>query len=117
LSWICPALGIGLTVICASTRIRLLTDVVALVCSWVIVASLILGVVALRGVRKHGAKGILIPSIIGIIICGVALLFLGTALIAGIKNAGKTVLPLQSAKMTESMGAEQTNTATQSPSK
>jgi len=36
---------------------------------------LIFGITALFGVSKHGSKGILVPAIVDIIICGLLILF------------------------------------------
>jgi hypothetical protein len=113
LSWLCPAVGLVLAVVCGSTHIRPLIELVGLVCSLVILLSLILGIVALCGVREHGPQGILIPSIFGISISGLILLLVGLALMAGVVE-GNAERRQQRAKMIDRMEAGQTNPPPQS---
>jgi hypothetical protein len=79
-SWGGPAGGFVLFVLCGSTHIRPLIGMVTLLYALVILSCLILGLVALFGVRAHGSRGLLIPSLIGVSICGIAILFVAASL-------------------------------------
>jgi len=54
----------------SSTGAKVILELIALL---LILAGLSLGIIALFGIRKHGAKGILAPALVGIIINGLLL--------------------------------------------
>ena len=113
LSWLLPMVGFIISVLSGATHIRGLIDFAILVCALVVILSLILGIVALCGMREHGPQKILIPSIFGISINGLIILFFAFALIAGFIE-GRAELREKRARMIESTGAGQTNTVSQS---
>ena len=61
------------------TGARVILELVALL---LIIGGLVLGIVALFGIRKHGAKGILAPALVGIVINGLLLLIFITNFLA-----------------------------------
>jgi hypothetical protein len=68
-----------------STRyIRLGTG---LVCCLMVLASLVLGIIALSAMRKHGTDGILKPALLGVTISIVFLSFFGSGFVRGYQNA------------------------------
>ena len=78
-SWIAPLLAIGLgiagtTFASGDSRtdpetLRTIALILGGICAVIVVAGLVFGVTALFGIRKHGVKGILLPAIIGILLC------------------------------------------------
>jgi hypothetical protein len=81
LSWVCPIITIIIFVLLIFGRQIVARKAIALVASsalWLLVIGLILGIVALFGISKHGTKGILGPAIVGIIINGLLISFVVT---------------------------------------
>jgi len=78
-SWIAPlmaiVLGIAGTTFASGDShtdpetLRTIALILGGICGVIVVAGLVFGIAALFGIRKHGAKGILLPSIIGILLC------------------------------------------------
>src|SRR6266850_1037555 len=60
-SWVCPVLFWASSI--AGGLVGINTDGIALL---LMVVGLILGIIALFGIHKHGAKGILTPALVGI---------------------------------------------------
>jgi hypothetical protein len=84
LSWVCPIITIIIFVLLIFGRQLVARKIVAGVASsalLLVVIGLILGIVALFGISKHGTKGILAPAIVGIIINGLLLSFVVTNVI------------------------------------
>jgi len=78
-SWASAVIVILLLAFGGRTGARVIIELVALL---LIVAGLVLGIVALFGIRKRGAKGILAPALVGIIINGLLLLIFVTNFLA-----------------------------------
>jgi hypothetical protein len=70
LSWVCPIILFGLLAFSRQMGAPLIIDLVALL---FIVAGLAFGVIALFGIPRHGAKGILVSAIAGLVINGLLL--------------------------------------------
>lgn len=115
MSWVLSAGGFVFAVLCGSTHIRPLIDIAVLTYFLAVVLSLILGTVALCGVRKHGKKGILIPSLFGVSVSGLIILFFGAALIAGFMEFKEETRQRQ-ADAVQNAAAGQTNMVPKSPS-
>jgi hypothetical protein len=84
LSWVCPIITIIVFVLLIFGRQVVARKMFAGIASsvlWLVVVGLILGIVALFGISKHGTKGILAPAIVGIIINGLLLSFVVTSVI------------------------------------
>jgi hypothetical protein len=84
-SWAAPLLAIAIgffarTVSSDPETGRSIMLVVGLISLVLVLAGLVLGVVAMFGIRKHGIKGILFPSIIGIALCSLWLYLLYAAI-------------------------------------
>ena len=83
-SWAAPlltiAIGFGAKTVSADPETgRTIMLIAGLISILLVLAGLVLGVVALFGIPKHGMKGILLPSIIGIALCSLWLSLLYTA--------------------------------------
>jgi len=81
LSWVCPIITIIIFVLLILDRQIIARKTIALVASsalCLLVIGLILGVIALFGISKHGTKGILAPAIVGVIINGLLISFVVT---------------------------------------
>lgn len=85
LSWVFSVGGLVILFLlyCASPHNRPLVSVSILIYLVMLILSLILGIVALCGVREHGKPGILIPSIFGISVSALILLFCVTFITIG----------------------------------
>jgi len=84
-SWAGPAGGFVLAVLCASTHHRPLVLVAALTFLLVVMASLVLGAVALvLAISRQDKQGILVPAIIGISVSALIILLLLIAVVAGV---------------------------------
>jgi hypothetical protein len=84
LSWVCPIITIIIFVLLTFGRQVVARKIFAMIAAgalWLVVVGLILGIVALFGISKHGTKGILGPAIVGIIINGLLLSFVVTNVI------------------------------------
>jgi uncharacterized membrane protein YeaQ/YmgE (transglycosylase-associated protein family) len=79
LSWVCPIIIFLMLMFGRQAGSRVIIELVALS---LIVVGLVLGVVALFGMRTHGKSGILAPAIVGIIINGVLLFIFVTNFLA-----------------------------------
>lgn len=70
----------------SSTGAKVILELIALL---LILAGLSLGIIALFGIRKHGAKGILAPALVGIVINGLLLfIFINNFLAARASHSG-----------------------------
>ncbi len=70
----------------SSTGAKVVLELIALL---LILAGLSLGIIALFGIRKHGAKGILAPALVGIVINGLLLfIFINNFLAARASHSG-----------------------------
>jgi hypothetical protein len=78
-SWMAPLIAIGLSIATnvmvtgdshmEEGTVRTVRFAVGLIGVAIVLAGLVFGVIALFGIKQHGAKGILVPSIIGILLC------------------------------------------------
>ena len=78
LGWICPVVSgiiFALLIFDRDIVARKIIPFIVLTALALIGVGLIFGITALFGVSKHGSKGILLPAIVGIIICGLLILF------------------------------------------
>ena len=90
-SWVAPLLATALsfsvkTMLRGDTRIDPQTNqivwiVVGVIVILIVASGLILGVAALFGLKKHGWRGILIPSLVGIVLCSGYLYLLVSAVL------------------------------------
>lgn len=83
ISWMCAVVGFVSFVLAVPLHMKAVMDIVAPIFIFLMFFSLILGVIALFGVRKYGPHRLLIPALIGTIISGAMTLFIiaGLALI------------------------------------
>jgi hypothetical protein len=77
-SWASSVIVFFLLVL-SSTGAKVILELIALL---LILAGLSLGIIALFGIRKHGAKGILAPALVGIIINGLLFFIFATNFLA-----------------------------------
>ncbi len=70
LSWIAGVIAIGLIVFTSHTPVRLVGDIASLL---IVCAGFLLSIVTLASIPKYGAKKILLPAIVGIMINGLLL--------------------------------------------
>lgn len=80
LSWVCPILVFVL--LAAGKQVAGATGVIELIAFLLMVIGLIFGIVALLGIPRHGATGVLAPAIVGIIINGLLLFIFVTNFMA-----------------------------------
>jgi hypothetical protein len=96
-SWVCSAIIFVLVMFGSRTDARLIVERVALL---LMVVGLLLGIIALFGIRKHGARGILSPALAGIAANGLLLFIFATNFFAarakalGNMNTGANFLPV-----------------------
>jgi len=92
-----PLFALAFNMICPDPQLRATKIIVGSIAMLILVAGLVLALIALRGVRKYGAKGIRSPAIAGVVINGVLLLVSIVGLIvllpalsrvAALQNAG-----------------------------
>jgi hypothetical protein len=74
-SWASPLIIFLLLVLGRNVASPLVLDLIGLL---LLLTGLSLGIAALFGIRKHGAKGILAPAVVGIVINGLLLLIFAT---------------------------------------
>src|SRR5438876_9287575 len=89
-SWVSAAMIFLLVALGQRTGARVIIEFVAL---FIMVAGLILGVIALFGIRKYGTKGILAPAVVGIAINGLLLFIFLTNFIAARAKAQREEKP------------------------
>ena len=78
ISWVCPIITIVIFVALILGGHIIARKAIALVASsalCLLIIGLILAIVALFGISKHGTKGILAPAVVGIILNGLLLSF------------------------------------------
>lgn len=78
-SWASAVIVFFLVAFGGRTGARVILELVAL---FLIVAGLVLGIIALFGIRKHGMKGILAPALVGMVINGLMLFIFVTNFVA-----------------------------------
>jgi hypothetical protein len=74
-SWVCAALVFGVTAFGHGIASRMILERVALL---FMVAGFLLGVTTLFGISRHGAKGILVPAVVGILMNGLLIFIFAT---------------------------------------
>jgi hypothetical protein len=74
-SWVCAVAIFILVTFGSRTAAQLIVERVALL---LMAVGLLLGIIALFGIRKHGARGILVPALVGIATNGVLLFIFAT---------------------------------------
>jgi len=89
-SWVCPLIIVVFNLLLSPLRAdpskaEALSVVFALFATLMAFIGFCCGVAALFGIRRHGAKGIVIPSLIGIVICSI---YLSIAVINFLRGAG-----------------------------
>jgi hypothetical protein len=78
LGWICPVISLIIFALFIFDRHIVARKIIPFFVEFallLIAVGLVSGIVALFGVSKHGKKGILVPAIVGIVICGLLILF------------------------------------------
>ncbi len=98
-SWASAVILFVLLMLGGRTGSRVILDLVAL---QLIAAGFVLGIVALFGIRKHGAKGILAPALVGIIINGLLLFIFATNFFAARAKAKRNAGAAAVAAFTDS---------------
>jgi hypothetical protein len=79
LGWVCPVISVTIFALLIFSRhivARKIIPGIVLLALSLMVIGLILDIVALFGISRHGTKGILAPAIVGLIINGLLLFFL-----------------------------------------
>ena len=84
-SWLCPIVLILLLSLGRNVADAVILDLIAL---FLMVVGLLLGIAAVIGISKYGAKGILAPAICGILINGLLLSIFVTNFLAARARAG-----------------------------
>ena len=74
-SWLAPllVLGVNFYTLLSAGQSRVVSFVIVIVTCLLLPAGLILGIIALAGVKRHGRDGILQPAIAGVILSSLSL--------------------------------------------
>jgi hypothetical protein len=78
LGWVCPVISLIVLALLIFDRhivARKIIPIFVELALLLIAVGLVSGIVALFGVSKHGRRGILVPAIVGIVLCGLLILF------------------------------------------
>ncbi|MDB6124664.1 MAG: hypothetical protein JWQ71_3657 [Pedosphaera sp.] len=78
-SWVCAALVFCVTTFGKSIGPKVVIELIALL---LMVIGFVLGIVALFGISRHGAKGILTPALTGILLNGLLIFIFATNFMA-----------------------------------
>lgn len=90
LSWICAVAGFLAFFVCAILiRVKAINYIAIPVFGFAMIFSLVLGTIALFGIRKFGPNRILIPALVGTIISGTSTLFLIAGIPMGMAHVHK----------------------------
>jgi hypothetical protein len=84
ISWICAVSGFVTLIASVELHAKAITDIIVPSVAFAMILSLVLGIIALFGIRKFGPNRILIPALVGTIISGASILFFIAAIAVGI---------------------------------